>query len=93
MSSDSGSALDGNAAAGDLRQVFAVDVTAATGKCAGCGQTATLGQAQLYAQAPGLVVRCGNCESVLLRLVSSPDRTWLDLRGLAYLQLSTPQAP
>jgi hypothetical protein len=84
------STLDGNAAAGELRQVFAVDVTAAMGRCSGCGQVAALGQARLYSQAPGLVVRCANCESVLLRMVTAPGRTWLDVRGLDYLQLSTP---
>lgn len=81
--------LDGNAAAGDLRTIFAVDVTAATGQCAACGLTAPLGTAQLYNQAPGLVVRCTGCDSVLLRLVNAPGRAWLDVRGLRYLQLET----
>jgi hypothetical protein len=26
-------------------------------------------------------------------VVSAPGRTWLDLRGLSYLQLATPAAP
>jgi hypothetical protein len=82
--------LDGNAAAGPLREVFAVDVTAATGQCGVCGNTGPLGQARLYADAPGLVVRCTNCDGVLIRLVAGPGRTWLDLRGLAYLELATP---
>jgi hypothetical protein len=81
--------LDGNAAAGDLRTIFAVDVTAATGQCAGCGQIAPLGTAQLYNQAPGLVARCTGCDNVLLRLVSAPGRAWLDARGLTYLQIET----
>jgi Family of unknown function (DUF6510) len=81
--------LDGNAAAGDLRTIFAVDVTAATGQCSACGQTAPLGTARLYNQAPGLVARCTGCDGVLLRLVSAPGRAWLDVRGLRYLQLET----
>lgn len=81
--------LDGNAAAGDLRAIFAVDVTAATGQCANCGQAAPLGTAQLYNQAPGLVLRCTSCENILLRMVNASGRTWLDLRGLAYLQVDT----
>jgi hypothetical protein len=81
--------LDGNAAAGDLRTIFAVDVTAAIGQCANCGQTAPLGTAQLYNQAPGMVARCTGCESVLLRMVAAPGRAWLDVRGLTYLQLET----
>jgi Family of unknown function (DUF6510) len=81
--------LDGNAAAGDLRTIFAVDVTAATGQCANCEQTAPLGTALLYNQAPGMVARCAGCDSVLLRLVTAPGRAWLDVRGLTYLQLQT----
>ena len=81
--------LDGNAAAGELRTIFAVDVTAAMGQCVGCGQTAPLGAARAYQQAPGLVLRCSGCDAVLLRVVAGPDRTWLDGRGLAYLQFDT----
>jgi hypothetical protein len=88
MSTDS--YLDGNAAAGALREVFAVDVTAAVGRCDGCGRTEAFGAAHLYTQAPGLVARCAGCEAVLLRVVSTPGETWLDLRGLTYLRLSTP---
>ncbi len=84
--------LDGNAAAGDLRAIFAVDVTAATGQCVGCGRTAPLGTARLYSQAPGLVVRCAGCDGVLLRMVTASGSTWLDVRGLAYLQIDTGEA-
>ena len=34
--------LDGNAAAGELREIFAVDVTTASGQCTGCGRTTVL---------------------------------------------------
>ena len=50
--------LDGNAAAGVLREVFAVDVTSAHGQCVGCGNTAPMAEARLFADAPGLVLRC-----------------------------------
>jgi hypothetical protein len=89
MSSESQSFLDGNAAAGPLREIFAVDLTASTGRCAGCGNTAVLARARLYTRAPGLVLRCTECDGVLLRLVESPRRTWLDLRGLTFLQVTT----
>lgn len=81
--------LDGNAAAGELRTIFAVDVTAATGQCASCGRTAPLGTAHLYKQAPGMVARCTGCDGVLFRLVAAAGRTWLDVRGLSYLQIET----
>lgn len=84
--------LDGNAAAGVLRGLFTVDLTAALGGCGGCGRRAALADGRLYADAPGLVVRCPDCDLVLLRVVASPDRTWLDLRGLAYVEMPTPPA-
>lgn len=79
--------LDGNAAAGALSEVFAVDVTAAIGQCNGCGQTGVFAEARLYVDAPGLVARCQSCDNVLLRVVSTPNDTFLDLRGLTYLRV------
>jgi uncharacterized protein DUF6510 len=78
--------LDGNAAAGVLRDIFTVDLTAATGQCAGCGNVGVFAEAQLFTQAPGLVARCAHCEAVLLRVVTTPSETWLDLQGLTYLR-------
>lgn len=80
--------LDGNAAAGALSEVFAVDLTAATGQCNGCGQVAVFAESRLYVDAPGMVARCNGCESVLLRVVRTPDNTYLDLRGLTYLRVA-----
>jgi Family of unknown function (DUF6510) len=91
MNSDTQSFLDGNAAAGPLREVFAPDLTTAAGQCAGCGHVAVLAQARLYTRAPGIVARCTECDCVLLRLVTGTGRTWIDMRGLTYLQVVTPQ--
>ena len=79
--------LDGNAAAGVLSEVFAVDVTTAVGQCAGCGRVGVFADTRVYVDAPGTVVRCAGCDAVLLRVVTAPGRTWLDLRGLSYLQI------
>jgi hypothetical protein len=80
--------LDGNAA-GDLRAIFAADITTASARCANCGATAAFAEVRLYVQAPGSVARCASCDHVLLRLVRSRDRVWLDARGLAYLAFET----
>lgn len=90
MTTMSGAPLDGNAAAGVLTEVFAVDLTAAIGQCAGCGDRGPLGGAASYLEAPGAVLRCLSCDNVLVRVVASPDRYWLDLRGLVVLQLLRP---
>ena len=88
MTTPSQGSLDGNAAAGVLSELFAVDVTAAIGQCAGCGQQSTLGATVAYLQAPGLVLRCRGCDHVLLRVVTSPDRQWVDISGLAVLEVT-----
>ena len=79
--------VDGNAAAGVLREIFAVDLTAAIGRCVGCGAHAPLGAAHTYLDSPGLVLRCGGCQAVLVKVVTGSGRTWLDLRGLLVLEV------
>lgn len=90
MTADVPTYLDGNAAAGTLRELFAVDITAAIGQCAGCGRTGVFAETHVYMDAPGLVARCSGCDDVLLRVVTTPTDTYLDLRGLTYLRFSTP---
>jgi hypothetical protein len=82
--------VDGNDIAGAARELFAVDLTAARGRCVNCGLVAMVAEAHVYQRAPGIVARCSGCDSVLLRLVRAPDRAWLDLRGLAYLEIPIP---
>jgi Family of unknown function (DUF6510) len=81
---------DGNSLGGPLREVFAVDVTAAVGRCAGCGRVGPLADGRVHGHSPGTVLRCPGCGQFLLRLVRGPDRTWLDLRGLTYLEIPSP---
>jgi hypothetical protein len=90
MTADVPTYLDGNAAAGTLRELFAVDITAAIGQCAGCGRTGVFAETHVYMDAPGLVARCSGCDDVLLRVVTTPTDTYLDVRGLTYLRFSTP---
>ena len=78
---------DGNAAAGVLSSVFAVDVTAALGRCAGCSAIAVLGSAVTFSGGPGVVLRCRMCDGVLLRVAPHDDDLWIDLQGLSYLRL------
>ncbi|MFD9735467.1 DUF6510 family protein [Umezawaea sp. NPDC059074] len=82
--------LDGNALAGPLRELFAVDLTTATATCAGCTRTTTVATLHVYGQAPGLVARCPGCEEVVLRVVRGPNAAWLDLRGTVSLRVPLP---
>jgi hypothetical protein len=89
MSSQTYDYLDGNAAAGELSKIFAVDVTSAEGQCSHCGTTRHFAEAHLYMKCPGVVARCAVCGHVLLRLVNVRQRVLLDLRGMTYLSLDT----
>jgi ribosomal protein S27E len=79
--------LDGNAVAGMLAEVFAVGATTATVRCAGCGHEDPLGVTTVYANAPGVVVRCRGCAGVLMRFAEGRDRVMVDMRGAAWLEL------
>jgi Family of unknown function (DUF6510) len=80
-----GSALDGNAIAGLLVDVFGTEMTTAKGTCASCGTSAQLAELAVYVRAPGTIVRCRNCESIVMVLVTIRDITCVDVRGLAEL--------
>lgn len=79
--------VDGNALAGPLSEVFAVDVTAATSRCANCGCTGPLARLHVYMQAPGLVARCQQCGRVVLRTTRTRHAVWLDMSGAASLAI------
>jgi hypothetical protein len=80
--------LDGNAAAGALQELFGFEVTAARGRCDGCGAVEPIGALVAYVHAPGIVLRCLHCEAVMIRLVSAPDGYRVDLRGIRCLEIT-----
>ncbi|GHJ45613.1 hypothetical protein Cs7R123_29550 [Catellatospora sp. TT07R-123] len=84
---EDGDFTDGNALAGPLREIFAVDLTTASGRCAHCGAEGPVAALRVYAHAPGLVARCPSCTEVIMRLVRGPSSAWLDLRGAVSLHI------
>jgi len=78
-------AVDGNAIGGLLIDVFGTEMTAASSTCATCGARRPVAELVVYRQAPGTVVRCRTCGSVLMVLVRRADITSVDLFGLADL--------
>lgn len=86
------SMVDGNAMAGPLRELFAVDMTMADGRCAACGLTGPVAALHVYGaeDGPGFVARCPGCEAVVMRLVRGPEAAWLDLRGATSLRIPLP---
>ena len=80
--------LDGNAAGGLLAGVFSLEMTTAAATCAGCGRVAEVGSATAYALEIGLVLRCADCEGVLLRVTHLRGVYRLDLRGMRLLEVA-----
>jgi hypothetical protein len=79
--------MDGNRLAGPLREIFTMDVTGAQGRCAGCGRIGMVAEMRVFEHAAGLVARCPGCDSVLMRLVRAPDRAYLDMHGMSFLEM------
>jgi len=84
--------LDGNAAGGRLRELFAFDVTAAEIVCDGCGAGAAVGAVRAYGGTMGAILRCAHCNMVVLRLTRTPAGLWLDMRGARRLFVAAPAA-
>ena len=77
--------LDGNSIGGLLIDVFGADMTGASGTCGTCGATGPVAELVVYRQAPGTVVRCRHCESILMVFVKIRAMTCVDLTGMASL--------
>ncbi|CAA9531645.1 MAG: hypothetical protein AVDCRST_MAG79-977 [uncultured Thermoleophilia bacterium] len=84
-------ALDGNAIAGQLMEVFGGEMTTVTGRCAGCRRTWQMAELEVHTHAPGTVGRCRDCGVVLMVLVTARGVTCVHLPGL--VDLGMPTAP
>jgi hypothetical protein len=80
--------VDGNALAGALREVFVYEMTSARVACRGCGKVEPLGAEHAYIQAPGQVLRCCYCESVLLVITKPGGRYLLGFEGVRSIEIS-----
>ena len=79
--------VDGNAIGGLLMEIFGSDVTGSIGVCASCGAEAYVATLEVYMRAPGVVGRCRTCGAVMVRIVRSETRTWLDLSGTRTIEI------
>ena len=79
--------LDGNAVAGMLGEVFAVEMTTATMTCGNCGIAGPVGAAHVFRGA-GIVLRCPHCDHALVKIVEGGTRMWIDFAGMRTLQIT-----
>jgi Family of unknown function (DUF6510) len=77
--------LDGNAIAGTLEDIFGEDMTMTTARCGGCGRTGPIAETGVYLRAPGVVVRCRSCDTVLVVVTQRRATYCIDLRGVSAL--------
>lgn len=78
-------ALDGNAIAGTLHEVFGTEMTTVTGLCRSCATPSLIGELRVYARAPGAVARCPACGNVVLVLVDVGGTPRAHLAGIELL--------
>jgi ribosomal protein S27AE len=90
--SDERRALDGNAVAGALHEVFDQDVTTAVRTCQGCGAASVLGAHRAY-RALGLVLRCPSCGDVALTIVTIGEHRRARIAGELVLDLPLSPPP
>jgi hypothetical protein len=80
-------ALDGNAIAGMLFQVFGGEMTTAQAECGGCRTRSPLAECKVYLGGPGVVVRCRLCHNIGIVLVEVRGMMCVDLGGLTDVEL------
>jgi ribosomal protein S27AE len=75
-------ALDGNAIAGSLYELFDDEMTAETGICQSCGKASVLAEVRVYVRGPGSVARCPSCGSVLFVIADIAGAIRINLDGI-----------
>jgi hypothetical protein len=85
--------LDGNAAAGALREIFAQEMTVAVATCAECGSAREVGSLLAYGHTMGTVLGCPDCDAAMLRFTHTPGWLRLDASGISFLMIPERTAP
>lgn len=78
--------VDGNAVGGALIELFGREMTDARSCCAGCGAINLLGAMIVYDRAPGHIVRCPTCQTVILVIVQRPAGLRFHFAGLRWVE-------
>jgi len=81
--------VDGNAIGALLHEVFGREMTGEAGCCGHCGAVNSFGALIVYRDAPGDVVRCPACGTVLLVVVARPSGLRLGIASLIWIDLDS----
>lgn len=78
---------DGNAVGGLLNEIFPFEMTVAHTTCRNCESEKPVAELMAFVLEIGTVLRCPDCESVLMKLTKTADSYWMDLSGLRSLRI------
>ena len=84
-------ALDGNAVAGYLSEVFVSEMTASPVMCMSCGTVKAMAEEQLYMYplSPGAVLRCASCGEALMVFVRHEGMLRVGLPGIRWVDIAS----
>ena len=77
---------DGISSANSLAEIFALDIATAQIECRECYTMRPVDSLHPYAASMGIVLRCPNCDSVLIRAVRTPHGCWLEMATACHLR-------
>jgi hypothetical protein len=78
--------VDGSGVGGLLAEVFGEEMTGSAGECAHCHTVSVVGTMRVYMRGPGVVIRCPACADVVVRIVRTPQRMYVDTSGAVGMQ-------
>lgn len=83
-------ALDGNAVAGLLYDLFGQEMTGTGATCAHCGRRSILAGVKVF-RGPGTVLLCPGCDGCMMVIVQRDAISCVDAEGLTGLTVRLPQ--
>ena len=72
-----------------LREVFGQEMTDQPGCCGHCGAINALGAVHVYVDAPGTIIRCPDCASVLMAIVQRPNGVRMSFEEIRWVETTT----
>jgi hypothetical protein len=78
--------LDGNSLGGLLLEIFGSDMTTQLGSCNHCLAVVPFAEVVVYRDAPGVVVRCPACSTVLIVITEMSSSYRVTFEGLRWIQ-------
>ncbi len=79
--------VDGNAIAGLLQEVFAVEMTTSLLTCGSCSAREPVGASHVFRGA-AVVVRCPRCDNALLTIIKDDARVRIGFVGVRALEVA-----